>query len=93
MKRMLWIALILSALSILLCGAALADSSGECGENVTWSLNSSTGVLTISGTGAMTDYASSSAVPWYSDRDSITGAVIENGVTSIGNYVFCACVS
>ena len=91
MKRMLWIALILSALSVLLCGAALADSSGECGTNVTWSFHSSTGVLTIRGTGEMADYSSYSDVPWYSYHDSITSAVIENGVTNIGSLAFNNC--
>ena len=73
---MLWIALILLALSILLCGAALADDSGSCGEDVTWTFHSATGEMTITGTGAMTDYANVSNVPWYSFRDSITSAVI-----------------
>ena len=30
--------------------------SGTCGENLTWTLDTDTGVLTISGTGAMTNY-------------------------------------
>ena len=36
--------------------AAEILDSGSCGENVTWTLDSN-GVLTISGTGPMTDYA------------------------------------
>ena len=93
MKRMLWIALVLSALSVLLCGAALADASGECGMNVTYSFNSSTGVLTISGAGAMADYTSNRYVPWYSYRGNVTSAVVENGVTRIGNYAFNNCAN
>ena len=67
--------------------------SGNCGkngDNVTWSLDSN-GILTISGTGAMADYASYPHAPWYSYRSSITSAVIESGVTSIGNYAFYFC--
>ena len=35
--------------------------SGTCGTNLTWTLSS--GTLTISGTGEMTDWASASDVP------------------------------
>lgn len=62
--------------------------SGQCGDNATWLLKGN-GVLTISGTGAMTDYESQSA--WYDYRDQITGIVIENGITSIGNHAFSNC--
>jgi len=62
--------------------------SGQCGDNATWLLKGN-GVLTISGTGAMTDYESQSA--WYDYRDQITGIAIENGITSIGNYSFVGC--
>ena len=66
--------------------------SGTCGENLTWTLTDD-GVLTISGTGAMTDYTSTSNAPWYSKRTDIKSAVIESGVTSIGNYAFYNCSS
>lgn len=56
---------------------------------VQWKLDSD-GVLTISGSGAMADY-NAGAAPWYSHYASITGVVIENGVTSIGNYAFYGC--
>ena len=72
-----------------------ATHSGNCGangNNVIWSLNTSTGVLTISGSGAMKDFVSSSGAPWYLDRMSITSVTIANGVTTIGNYAFYACV-
>jgi hypothetical protein len=46
--------------------------------------------LTISGTGAMEQYLHS-AIPWESSKSSITAAVIENGVTSIGNQTFGDC--
>ena len=89
MKRKLWIILALAALLLALgAGSALADESGTCGDNVTWTLNTSTGALTISGTGAMTDYTSSSRAPWYSYRSSITSVSIGSGVTKIGNHAF-----
>ena len=71
-------------------GTLFAESSGTCGENLTWTL-SDDGVLTISGTGAMTDYSAS--VPWYSSRSSITSVIISDGVTSIGDKAFYNCSS
>ncbi len=72
--------------------------SGTCGENLTWELDTDTGVLTISGTGAMTDYLYSAdeasegpKAPWYGYRSYIQSVVIENGVTSIGGYAFSDC--
>lgn len=61
-----------------------AQTSGSCGENVTWSINA--GTLTISGTGAMTDYESPSDQPWA--ELEFTSLIIEDGVTHIGNRAF-----
>lgn len=72
-----------------LCGMpVLADNSGTCGDNLTWSLDG--GTLTISGTGDMTDFAYR-ASPWYSYNSGINNVIIEDGVTSIGNYAFYEC--
>ena len=68
--------------------AADVVAEGTCGGNLTWALDSE-GTLTISGTGAMTDYSNDSNAPWYSSRSSIKSVIIENGVTSIGDYAFC----
>ncbi len=65
-------------------------ASGTCGENLTWTLTDD-GTLTISGTGKMTEWNSTSAVPWDSHRSGIKQVVIENGVTSIGDYAFQDC--
>ena len=94
MKR---IVLSIFALLVLLCGVAVAEettivASGECGasgSNLTWTLDSE-GMLTISGEGRMKGYNSGFA-PWYSNRASIQTAVIEEGVTSIGNNAFADC--
>ena len=65
---------------------------GECGaegDNVTWSLDTETGVLTISGTGKMQSYPYfGSSSPWSGYRDSITELKISNGITIIGNETF-----
>jgi fibronectin type 3 domain-containing protein len=70
--------------------AAETVSSGSCGDNVTWMLTSD-GTLTISGTGAMTDYYNSGATPWHSVCSQIKSVIIEDGVTRIGNYAFSYC--
>lgn len=68
--------------------AADAVSSGSCGENVTWSLDSD-GLLTISGTGAMTDYLWYSVSPW--KEKNVKSVIISDGVTSIGECAFYGC--
>lgn len=78
-------------LSFLPQTAFAAPTSGRCGENVTWTLDAD-GTLTISGTGDMYDYRGvASEIPWYSCRSGIQKVVIEDGVTSIGDYAFSDC--
>ncbi|MBR6492788.1 MAG: leucine-rich repeat domain-containing protein [Paludibacteraceae bacterium] len=85
----------LFALCALVAGTltAWADDSGSCGTNVTYVYTESDHTLTISGTGAMTDYSHSSTAPWYSERNNITKVVIESGVTSIGMEAFNGCTA
>ena len=80
------------SLLVMLCSlGAWADVSGSCGTNVTYSYVESTHTLTINGSGAMADYEYSSQLPWRSYANAITTVVIEDGVTSIGNYAFYCC--
>ncbi len=71
--------------------ADAATKSGKCGDNLTWSLDTDTGVLTVSGTGDMYNWSSVSNVPWYSSRSSVKTVVIGDSVTSIGDYAFYSC--
>ena len=71
--------------------SAIYAQSGTCGNNLTWNLNAETGVLTISGTGAMAYYSSYTDVPWYDYRSSIQSVIIRDGVKSIGEYAFGSC--
>lgn len=64
--------------------------SGTCGSDLTWQLNSS-GVLSISGSGKMSDYSEDSTAPWYSNRSTIKSISISNTLTHIGSYAFSDC--
>ena len=64
---------------------------GTCGENVTWTYDEDSYTLTIIGTGPMDDYDSSSSEPWAGYQGLIQTVVISEGVTSIGDGVFCNC--
>ena len=49
------------------------------------------GTLTISGNGEMKFWNSSYVVAWDSNRKNIKNVIINNGVTSIGNFAFHGC--
>ena len=93
-KKFLSVVFVLFMLSFMpvIANAASSGNCGADGDNVTWMLDDA-GTLTISGTGDMEDYRSSYNIPWYGSRSSITNVIIEEGVTSIGNYVFDRCGS
>lgn len=92
MKKVLSLVLVITIVLSLFSGlsfnsfAADLPSSGSCGDNVTYTFNSETGKLVISGSGAMKDYSS----PFYSQA-GIKTIVIEKGVTSIGEGAFENC--
>ena len=73
-----------------MCGNVEVIASGTCGSNLTWTLDA-TGLLTISGKGAMAGYNFSDA-PWYTYRNNIVTVLIKDGVTSIGASAFKECV-
>ena len=90
MKRLLLLCLlVLTLCAVPAAGAQAADiiDSGYCGDNVTWTLNS-TGVLNVIGSGPMADYSDGSSTPWYGRRSSIKSVVVNDGVTHIGNDAF-----
>ncbi len=93
-RRAISILLVLCMVVALLPTTTLAvePTSGTCGENLTWTLDSN-GTLSISGSGDMTDYNLSWGIrpPW-EDRE-IIAVIINNGVTSIGNDAFDMCWS
>ncbi len=65
--------------------AATGETSGDCGADLKWEVNTSNGLLTITGTGAMEDYALNS-VKW--GGNEIKSISLPNGLTTIGKYAF-----
>ena len=80
------LAMLLSIVSVVDFSAYADVQRGSCGDNVTYSLDTETGVLTISGTGDM--YYG----PFYQNTN-IKSVIIESGVTSIGDEAFSGCRS
>ena len=75
-------------------GAAPAGeiiASGSYGDNLTWELDDS-GVLAISGTGEMEAY-NWSGQDFHAYAGEIQTVLVAEGVTSIGNEVFCQFVT
>lgn len=72
-------------ISIIPITASAIKTEGSCGDNLTWTVDESTGTLTISGTGDMYD-GEFSYSSW--NADLIENVIISEGVTSIGEYAF-----
>ena len=69
--------------------AASAAESGNCGDNLTWSLEA--GTLTITGSGDMWDFTEPDMAPWYPYREEILRISFPEGLTSIGDIAFYDC--
>ena len=78
-------------LSMLTPITATETVGGKCGDNLSWTLDDS-GTLTISGTGEMKNWGYG-GTPWDDYNSFIKKAIINYGVTSIGNYAFYYCES
>ena len=71
------------------CEVVVIETSGSCGENVSWKLAGD--ILTLYGTGEMQDYAGET--PWGWCCETIENIVVEKGITSIGANAFNGCKS
>ncbi|MDE6568883.1 MAG: leucine-rich repeat domain-containing protein, partial [Lachnospiraceae bacterium] len=95
-KFILCLMLVFATLALAGTDARAKTISGGCGDHVTYGFNSDTGVLSIGGTGPMKNYTSSasllSSIPAANiSISSVSSIVIEDGVTSIGDYAFQMC--
>lgn len=68
-----------------------ATYSGTCGTNVNWSLDTSTGKLTISGSGMIDDF-DTYKTPWYPNHTLIKTLLMEKGITHIGSNTLSQCI-
>ena len=62
-------------------------NSGIVGDGLTWTFSGDSGLLTVSGSGAIPDWENEE-LPWYRFRERITTLEIFEGVTSIGMGAF-----
>lgn len=90
MKKLLTFVLVILPIS------AMADESGSCGNNLTWTYMEATQTLTIQGSGEMNDYGydntgKETVTPWKKFKNIIKKIVIESGVVSIGKSAFSGC--
>jgi uncharacterized repeat protein (TIGR02543 family) len=77
------------------------DTGTNGGDNVTWSYNTTTKTLAISGTGPMMYYGSAlgsdskyhSTAPWNHLDSELQKVIVEGDVTYIGSYAFAYCTA
>lgn len=90
-KNFLSVTIILSMVLLTMIPVPVsAATSGACGDNLKWTLDDN-GTLTISGTGAMSDWDWGIQTPWNlngSNVKKIKKVIIDDGVTTIGNCAF-----
>ncbi|MBE6596243.1 MAG: hypothetical protein E7641_01095 [Ruminococcaceae bacterium] len=80
---------LLLILSLTACGKSNAKSAeGTCENGLVWKYDSDTKTLSISGSGEMKDFTSSSEAPWAAVATSAKTVTISNGVTKVGAYAF-----
>ena len=94
MKRKL-VSMALLIFALLLIPLMASAKSGSCGNGLTYTLDESSGKLTIRGRGALPDYQmiqingqNATSAPWGNEVKTV---VIEEGVTEIGNWTFLGC--
>ncbi len=65
-------------------------AAGTCGQRINWVLTED-GVMILSGSGTMEDFAASGDAPWDAHRVRIIAIVIPAEVTAIGSHAFDSC--
>ena len=83
----IWLIALIGLITAL--GAA-AQNSGNTGP-LRWEYNAGTNTLSITGTGAMPNYAFTDDQPWKAFQSGIKTVIIGDNVTTIGERAFAAC--
>ncbi len=81
-------AILLCLVLVTLLPIPAMGSAEDMGSGFSWSFQATTGILTITGSGAMPHFKSYGERPWDKYENIITKVVISKGVTSIGEYAF-----
>ena len=89
MKRRILISMAVMLLSLPMCGNLWAESSGSCGDNITWTLDDDDN-LTLTGSGQMADYNETYEHPW---SDNVKTVTFAGDITGIGSSAFRGCSS
>lgn len=93
-KRVLAVILTLAMLlPMLTIGISASETitTGECGENIKWTMDSVTGTMTLSGIGQMYNYAAFGTGRDY--PNNMTTLIVEEGITALGDFSFDQCKS
>ncbi len=86
-------------LALIMCVGAISFTAvpasaeimrGACGDNATWTFDSNSGVLTVSGVGDMWDQHFDSGSGYDLDNQ-VKKIIIGNNITKIGDYAFESC--
>ena len=91
---LLAVAIICAMLPQISSFANAATYSGTCGDNLKWTLDTNTGLLSVTGSGWMPDYTNmnaSTVCPWADYREFIKMVSLPEGLTHIGIEAFFGC--
>lgn len=81
---------LIALMGLITAFGAAAQNSGNTGP-LRWEYNAGTNTLSITGTGAMPNYASTNDQPWKAFQSGIKTVIIGDNVTTIGEHAFAAC--
>jgi hypothetical protein len=83
-KRLTALVIIAAVISCVFTSVLMAYA-----DDIHWSYDSVNKTLVISGSGDMTDYQNRDTAPWSAHLQEVENVIIEEGVTSVGDYAFC----
>ena len=67
------------------------DLSDRCGPELVWTFDPDTGVLTVTGSGAMWSFGEKSPAPWDDVKDYIVRVQLPTGLTNLSPWAFNGC--
>lgn len=94
MKNKKIISLVLS-ITLVITSVMCIGFNAFANDEIHFSFDENTKTLTLTGSGAMTDYTQDSLnqTDWYEHRNKIVNVIVGEGITHIGDYAFCREIS